>query len=183
MNTKVRDTQNTRSRNYNKGQSDSLSDKENQKFDPNIIRDDSIPKEKVIKAIKSLSSDQFLINFDADRSAFKDMSHLSHIKLRKPAEMEETKDLREQDDLFKNLKPLNYVLKEIQGIPPFLFFYNCVYYIVRKIPKYNPQTDYKKKYWAIYLVNELLIKDLSNFYQKIDENIIQVENDKVNFIF
>jgi hypothetical protein len=54
---------------------------------------------------------------------------------------------------------------------------------VRKFPKYDPQTDYKKKYWATYLVNELLIKDLSNFYHKIDENIIQVENDKVNFIF
>jgi hypothetical protein len=125
MNTKVRDTQNTRSRNYNKDQSDSLSDKENQKFDPNIIRDDSVPRDKVIKAIKSLSSDQFLINFDADKSALnlanKRMSQLSHIKLRKHAKIEESKDLREQNDLFKNLKPLNYVLKEIQGIPPFLF--------------------------------------------------------------
>ena len=121
MNPKVRETQKTRSRNYNNDLSDSSSDKENQKFDPNIIRGDSVPRDKVIKAIKTLSSDQFLINFDADRSAFKDTLPLPRMKLRKPLKSEESKDIRGRNSFFSNLKPLNDVLSEIQGIPPFLF--------------------------------------------------------------
>jgi hypothetical protein len=65
-------------RNYNNDHSDSKSDKENQKIDDNIIGHRPKSGDKVIKAIKSLSSDRFLNNFDVAKSAFKDTSHSSN---------------------------------------------------------------------------------------------------------
>jgi hypothetical protein len=122
MNPKDTEIRKKKLRNYNNDQSDSKSDKENQKIDDNIIGDRPKPGDKVIKAIKTLSSDQFLNNFDVAKSAFKDTSHSSNSKVSKSLIIEDTKDCQYQNHLFQNLKPLNDVLKEIQSNPPFLFF-------------------------------------------------------------
>jgi hypothetical protein len=122
MNPKDTEIRRKKLRNYNNEQSDSKSDKENQKFDDNIIGDRPKPGDKVIKAIKTLSSDQFLSNFEAAKSAFKDTSGSSKIEVRKSLKLEDTRDSQIQNHFFQNLKPLNDVLKEIQSNPPFLFF-------------------------------------------------------------
>lgn len=91
------------------------SDKENQKWDQNIMPARQPNNTNIIKGIKSLGSDQFLSEFDNVRQAIQNVAKSNSLMVPLGKNSKESESDSAEVELLNELAPLNKVLSKMNS--------------------------------------------------------------------
>lgn len=91
------------------------SDKENQKWDQNVMRSRQASNNNVIKGIRSLGSDQFLSEFDNVWQAIQNIAKSNSLMVPLGQKPRESESESADGELLNELAPLNKVLPNMNS--------------------------------------------------------------------